>query len=98
MLQNVHYFDQISNVRYANKVCFFRTYKSTLFFAYNFLSPKPAKTYVIFTPPAPCARRQNAWKPSNFNGLVTLPQPRSDLAAALKTYIILAKFKRLFFE
>ena len=50
MLQNVHYFDQISNVRYANKVCFFRTYKtpqtleitriagllfkSTLFFAY----------------------------------------------------------------
>ena len=22
MLQNVHYFDQISNVRYANKVCF----------------------------------------------------------------------------
>lgn len=51
MLQNVHYFDQISNVRYANKVCFFRTYKtpqtleitriagllfkSTLFFAYT---------------------------------------------------------------
>ena len=28
MLQNVHYFDQISNVRYANKVCFFRTYKT----------------------------------------------------------------------
>ena len=57
MLQNVHYFDQISNVRYANKVCFFRTYKtpqtleitriagllfkSTLFFAYPILRELP---------------------------------------------------------
>ena len=59
MLQNVHYFDQISNVRYANKVCFFRTYKtpqtleitriagllfkSTLFFASSGLSKKVTK-------------------------------------------------------
>lgn len=73
-----------------------------IFILYNYMS---IATKVLLYPQKKSARilqkctlqAPMVVEPSNFNGLATLPHPRSNLAAALKTYIIFAKFKRLFF-